>query len=217
MSSTVSRNNSNSKSYASVSSKKMQTSSGMNSDKSLEQLLADFSIKDGYIFKGIAAAGPSEPRACGCVQPPPVVDSVAPYSSIENILAQKLIPEYKIGMEHFGEYQDTSNEGFLHEHIVKGFWPRYWGGVVLFDRSMEFFKAFGGGQLLKDKLISGFIFNPELLQITSVQKLWELIKTLKEKVKGGLFIVGRDKCGIAYQFIERNFGDWAPEAEVVAI
>ncbi|KAJ6772118.1 AHPC/TSA ANTIOXIDANT ENZYME [Salix koriyanagi] len=135
MNGAVSRNNSNFKSYASVSSKKMQTSSGMNSDKSLEQSLADFKLKDGYIFKGIAAAGPAEPRACGCVQPPP----------------------------------------------VKGFWPRYWGGVVLFDRSMEF--PFGGGQLLNDKIISGFIFNPELLQITSVQKLWELIKTSKEKVK----------------------------------
>ncbi|KAJ6312426.1 hypothetical protein OIU77_014035 [Salix suchowensis] len=73
MNSAVSRNNSNFKSYASVSSKKMQTSSGMNSDKSIEQSLADFKLKDGYIFKGIAAAGPAEPRACGCVQPPPVV------------------------------------------------------------------------------------------------------------------------------------------------
>ncbi|KAJ6891285.1 hypothetical protein NC651_024704 [Populus alba x Populus x berolinensis] len=85
MNSRVSRNNSNFKSYASVSSKKMQTISSMNYDKSLEQSLADFKIKDGYIFKGIVAAGPAELRACGCLQPPPVVDSVAPYSSIENI------------------------------------------------------------------------------------------------------------------------------------
>ncbi|KAK1281451.1 hypothetical protein QJS04_geneDACA002780 [Acorus gramineus] len=31
--------------------------------------------------------------------PPPVVDNVSPYSSIENIAVQKLTPEYKIGME----------------------------------------------------------------------------------------------------------------------
>uniref|UniRef100_A0A6N2NGY1 Uncharacterized protein n=1 Tax=Salix viminalis TaxID=40686 RepID=A0A6N2NGY1_SALVM len=198
MNSAVSRNNSNFKSYASVSSKKMQTSSGMNSDKSLEQSLADFKLKDGYIFKGIAAAGPAEPRACGCVQPPPVVT--------------KLTPEYKIGMEHLVNTKTPPMKAvqlWRDKPAVKGFWPRYWGGFVLFDRSMEF--PFGGGQLLKDKIISGFIFNPELLQITSVQKLWELIKTSKEK--GGLFIVGRDKSGIAYQFIERNFDDWAPVAE----
>ncbi|KAK1279416.1 hypothetical protein QJS04_geneDACA002779 [Acorus gramineus] len=33
------------------------------------------------------------------IQPPPVVDNVSPYSSIENIAVQKLTPEYKIGME----------------------------------------------------------------------------------------------------------------------
>ena len=95
----VSRNNSNFKSYASVNSRKIQASSSMNHDKPLEQSLADFKIKDDHIFKGIVAAGPAEPRACGCVQPPPVVDSVAPYSAIENISVQKLTPEYKIGME----------------------------------------------------------------------------------------------------------------------
>lgn len=69
------------------------------SDKSLEQSLADLKIKDGYVFKGIVAAGPAEPRACGCVKPPPVIDQIAPYSAIENISVQKLTPEYKIGME----------------------------------------------------------------------------------------------------------------------
>ncbi|XP_073219608.1 uncharacterized protein [Cicer arietinum] len=61
----------------------------------------------------------------------------------------------------------------VHEHIeseVKDFWPRYWGGVVLFDRGRDFFKALGGGYLLKEKF-----------------------------------------------FIERNFGDWAPLAEVIEI
>lgn len=34
------------------------------------------------------------------------------------------------------------------------------------------------------------------------------------EIKGGLFIDGRDKSGIACQFIERNFDDWAPVAEL---
>lgn len=68
-------------------------------NKSLEQSLADFKIKDGYTFKGIVAAGPAVPRVCGCIQAPPVNEKVAPYSAIENISIQKLTPEYKIGME----------------------------------------------------------------------------------------------------------------------
>lgn len=37
------------------------------------------------------------------------------------------------------------------------------------------------------------------------------------EIKGGLFIVGSGRTGIAYQFIEMNFGDWAPIAEVIEI
>ncbi|PHT60056.1 hypothetical protein CQW23_02419 [Capsicum baccatum] len=40
-----------------------------------------------------------EPRACGCVQATPLIENVAPYSSIENISVQILTPESKIGME----------------------------------------------------------------------------------------------------------------------
>ncbi|XP_042049268.1 uncharacterized protein LOC121794927 [Salvia splendens] len=74
-----------------------RSSSG--SDFTVERSMASFKIKDGYVFKGIVAAMPAEPRACGCVEPPPVVENVAPYSTIENISVQKLTPEYKIGME----------------------------------------------------------------------------------------------------------------------
>lgn len=73
--------------------------SNSGSEFSLEQSMASFKIKDGYVFKGIVAAMPAEPRACGCVQPPPVLENVAPYSTIENVSVQKLTPEYKIGME----------------------------------------------------------------------------------------------------------------------
>lgn len=105
MTGTESGNNSVSKSFGSVNSKMKQSTSklsprsSMDYEKSLEQSLADFKIKDGYVFKGIVASGPAEPRACGCVQPPAVVDEVAPYAFIENISVEKLAPEYKIGME----------------------------------------------------------------------------------------------------------------------
>jgi hypothetical protein len=100
----ASRNESLQKIYVSVNSSKVQSTRKSfvrrpTSDKSIEQSVADFKIEDGYIFKGIVAAQPAEPRACGCVQPPPIVDTVAPYSGIENISIQKLTPEYKIGMD----------------------------------------------------------------------------------------------------------------------
>lgn len=102
---------------------------------------------------------------------------------------------------------------------VKDFWPRYWGGVVLHDRNMEFFKALGGGEPLKDKFISGFIFNPRAIANYRRAKAMGIKQNFKGEgeIKGGLFIVGGGRSGIAYQFIERNFGDWAPPAEVIEI
>jgi hypothetical protein len=110
----------------------------------------------------------------------------------------------------------------LHEHIeseVKDFWPRYWGGVVLHDKSMDFFRALGGGELLKDKFISGFLFNRRAIANYKRAKSMGIEQNFKGEgeIKGGLFIVGKGKSGIAYQFIERNFGDWAPLGEIVEI
>lgn len=102
---------------------------------------------------------------------------------------------------------------------VKDFWPRYWGGVVLFDKNMEFYKALGGGNLLKDKFISGFLLNPRAISNYRRAKAMGVDQNFRGEgeTKGGLFIVGKGKSGIAYQFIERNFGDWAPLAEVIEI
>ncbi|XP_048229250.1 uncharacterized protein LOC8264644 isoform X2 [Ricinus communis] len=273
MTSAASGNESTFKSFKSINSKYMQSTSkypsnhSINYDKALEQSLAEFKINDGHIFKGIVAAGPAEPRACGCVQPPPVVDEVAPYSFIENISIEKLTPEYKVGMERLVKTRAPPMKAselwrdkpavllcirrpgcimcraeahqlyakkpifdalgvqliaILHEHIeseVQDFWPRYWGGIVLYDRDMEFFKALGGGQLLKDKFISGFLFNPRAIANYKRAKALRVKNNFKGEgeIKGGLFIVGRGKSGVAYQFIERNFGDWAPVAEVIEI
>ncbi|KAF3432253.1 hypothetical protein FNV43_RR26992 [Rhamnella rubrinervis] len=268
-----SRHNRIYKIFESVNSKKMQNSissmwkSSTKNDKSLEQSLPDLKIKDGYTFKGIVAAEPGGSRAYDCVNPPPVVDKLAPYSALENISVQKLTPEYKIGMEGLLKakappmkaselwrdrpavllcirrpgcimcraeaHQLYSKKpifdalgiqliAVLHEHIeseVKDFWPRYWGGAVIFDRGMGFFKALGGGELLKEKFLSGFIFNPRAIANYRRAKAMGIKQNLKGEgeIKGGLFIVGSGRSGIAYQFIERNFGDWAPPAEVIEI
>ncbi|XP_020583339.1 uncharacterized protein LOC110026654 [Phalaenopsis equestris] len=110
----------------------------------------------------------------------------------------------------------------LHEHIeseVREFWPRYWGGVVVIDQNMGFFKAFGGGRLLKDRFLTGFVLNSEAKANYRAAKATGLEGNYRGErhIKGGMFIVRRGRGGIAYQFIERNFGDWAPIAEVVEI
>ncbi|XP_073136010.1 uncharacterized protein [Henckelia pumila] len=253
---------------SSANSKKLQGVSKFSSKEiSVEQSLASFQIKDGHVFKGVVAAMPAESRGCGCIQPPPVVENVASYATIENISVQKLTPEYKIGMEHLIKSKTPPMKAselwrdrpailvcvrrpgcimcraeahqlyskkpifdalgvqlfaVLHEHIeseVKNFWPRYWGGAVLFDRGQEFFKSLGGGKLLKDKFISGFLLNPRAIANYKRAKAIGVEQNFKGEgeIKGGLFIVGKGKSGIAYQFIERNFGDWAPLSEVVEI
>ncbi|KAI3817132.1 hypothetical protein L1987_10921 [Smallanthus sonchifolius] len=259
-----------SKTTQSITRPKLQTMSTRSTiayDATIEQSIADFKIKDGYVFKGIVTALPDEPRACGCIQPPPIVDDVAPYSSIENISVQKLTPEHKIGMERLVKSKAPPMRAsdlwwekpslilcirrpgcimcraeahklyskkpifdalginlfaVLHEHIeseVRDFWPRYWGGVVLLDKNMDFFKALGGGSLLKDKFISGFLFNPRARANYKRAKAKGIEQNFRGEgeIKGGLFIVGRGRTGVAYQFIERNFGDWAPLSEIFEI
>ncbi|CAM8956119.1 hypothetical protein QQ045_016003 [Rhodiola kirilowii] len=254
----------NSRKIRSTSSKLSVRSNTMY-DMSLEKSI--FDLKNGQTFKGIVAAVPAEPRVCGCVNPPPVVETVAPYSAIENISVQKLTPEYKTGMELLVKTKTPPMKAselwrhkpavllcirrpgcimcraeahklyakkpifdalgiqlfaVLHEHIeseVKEFWPRYWGGAVIFDRSMDFFKALGGGKLLKDKFLSGFVFNPRAIANYKRAKAMRVEQNFKGEgeIKGGLLILGSGKSGIAYQFIERNFGDWAPLSEVIEI
>ncbi|KAK8933867.1 hypothetical protein KSP39_PZI015992 [Platanthera zijinensis] len=110
----------------------------------------------------------------------------------------------------------------LHEQIeseVKEFWPRYWGGLVVLDQTMGFFKALGGGKLLKDNFLTGFVLNSRALANYKAAKTTEFNHNFRGEgeIKGGMFIIRRGRGGVAYQFIERNFGDWAPIAEVVEI
>eukprot|EP00249_Psilotum_nudum_P011137 c22984_g3_i2 orf=148-1458(+) len=110
----------------------------------------------------------------------------------------------------------------LHELIeeeVKAFWPRYWGGIVVADKNRDFFKALGGGRLQQEGFFSGFIFNPAALSNYKRAKATGIENNLKGDgtIKGGLLIMRPGKGGVAYQFVERNFGDWAPLCEVLDI
>jgi len=110
----------------------------------------------------------------------------------------------------------------LNEHIdaeVRAFWPRYWGGMVVVDENREFFKALGGGMIPKENFITGFLLNP------AAKANWkratdtgiEYNLTGEGTIKGGLYILRAGNGGVAYQFVERNFGDWAPLEEVLDV
>ncbi|GLJ14439.1 hypothetical protein SUGI_0233480 [Cryptomeria japonica] len=110
----------------------------------------------------------------------------------------------------------------LHEFIdseVKEFWPRYWGGIVVVDTTKDFFRALGGGKLPKEGFITGFIFNKNAIENYKRAKATGIPMNYKGEgtIKGGMFVMGSGKTGVAYQFVERNFGDSAPLAEVIEV
>lgn len=84
---------------------------------------------------------------------------------------------------------------------------------------MGLFKALGGGKLLKDQFLTGFVLNSRAIANFKAAKATGFDYNMRGEggIKGGMFIIRRGKGGVAYQFIERNFGDWAPIGEVVEI
>lgn len=54
-------------------------------------------------FKGIVAAVPPEPRFCGFVSSPPVASDVAPLAVLDKIFVQKITPEYRPGVDPWGQ------------------------------------------------------------------------------------------------------------------
>ncbi|KAJ7545027.1 hypothetical protein O6H91_09G103700 [Diphasiastrum complanatum] len=110
----------------------------------------------------------------------------------------------------FNEYIDSE---------VRSFWPRYWGGAVAVDKNREFFCALGGGKLLKDNIVTGFFFNPRAIANYKRARATGIENNRHGEgtVKGGLYIMRPGNGGVAYQFIERNFGDWAPLEEVLDV
>lgn len=108
----------------------------------------------------------------------------------------------------------------LNEYVdseVKAFWPRYWGGVVVADSNRDFFKALGQGKMPRENYLTGFFLNPTALsnfkRATATNFDWNVRG--EGNIKGGMYILRAGSGGIAYQFVERNFGDWAPLDEVM--
>ncbi|KAG0629588.1 hypothetical protein M758_1G115100 [Ceratodon purpureus] len=102
---------------------------------------------------------------------------------------------------------------------VWSFWPRYWAGMVVLDEKRDFFRALGGGKLMKDNLFTGFFLNPiARLNFKRATKTGIPYNAKGEGgIKGGLYIVRKGRGGVAYQFAERNFGDWAPLDEIIQV
>ncbi|KAI5436397.1 hypothetical protein KIW84_022759 [Lathyrus oleraceus] len=90
---------SNGSNYTSSNCNTTRSNIGSNAGSDEQSMINGMKIKDGYVFKGIVASEPAEPRACGCLKPPQVSDQVINYCAVENISVQKLTPEYKIGMQ----------------------------------------------------------------------------------------------------------------------
>ncbi|XP_024375270.1 uncharacterized protein [Physcomitrium patens] len=110
----------------------------------------------------------------------------------------------------------------LHEHIdaeVRAFWPRYWGGVVVVDEKRDFFKALGQGELPKEGIVTGLLLNGAARANLRRAKAAGLDGNYigEGTIKGGMYIMRPGDRGVAYQFIERNFGDWAPLEEVLQV
>ncbi|KAH7291568.1 hypothetical protein KP509_29G022100 [Ceratopteris richardii] len=105
------------------------------------------------------------------------------------------------------------------EREVQLFWPRFWGGMILLDKNREFFKALGGGILPKESFFTGFIFNRVAWTNYQRAKAMEIESNFSGKgsIKGGLLILRAGRGGVAYQFMERNFGDWAPLEELFKV
>eukprot|EP00250_Pteridium_aquilinum_P001975 c12187_g1_i1 orf=347-1642(-) len=102
---------------------------------------------------------------------------------------------------------------------VRSFWPRFWGGMIVVDKNRDFFKALGGGVLPKESFITGFIFNPVARANYQRAKATGIESNLtgEGSIKGGVLVVRPGKGGVAYQFVERNFGDWAPLEELLEV
>ncbi|KAJ7554293.1 hypothetical protein O6H91_06G134000 [Diphasiastrum complanatum] len=106
------------------------------------------------------------------------------------------------------------------EAEVRAFWPRYWGGAVVVDKNRDFFRALGGGRLMKESFFTGFVLNARAV---ANHKRARAVPGIENNfngegtIKGGLYIMRPGKGGAAYMFIERNFGDWAPLEEVLEV
>ncbi|KAG0621536.1 hypothetical protein M758_3G027500 [Ceratodon purpureus] len=108
----------------------------------------------------------------------------------------------------------------LNEHIegeVRAFWPRYWGGMVVVDEQRDFFRALGQGKIPRENYLTGFFLSStaraNFKKANDLGIPWNARG--EGNIKGGVYLIRAGSGGVAYQFVERNFGDWAPLDEVL--
>jgi hypothetical protein len=90
---------------------------------------------------------------------------------------------------------------------------------MVVDENRDFFKALGQGNLPKEGFITGFLLNSVARANYKRAQETGIEGNLKGEgtIKGGLYIMRPGNGGVAYQFVERNFGDWAPLEEVLDV
>ena len=88
---------------------------------------------------------------------------------------------------------------------------------MVVDEQRDFFKALGQGKVNRENYLTGFFLNPaaraNFKRATVTEFPWNVRGT--GNIKGGLYLIRAGAGGVAYQFVERNFGDWAPLDEVL--
>ncbi|XP_024398412.1 uncharacterized protein [Physcomitrium patens] len=69
----------------------------------------------------------------------------------------------------------------------------------------------------RENYLTGFFLNPVAIanykRSSSTGFDWNVRG--KGNIKGDLYVIRAGSGGVAYQFVERNFGDWAPLDEVM--
>ena len=100
---------------------------------------------------------------------------------------------------------------------VRAFWPRYWGGMVVVDEQRDFFRALGQGKIPRENYLTGFFLSStaraNFKKANDLGIPWNARG--EGNIKGGVYLIRAGSGGVAYQFVERNFGDWAPLDEVL--
>jgi hypothetical protein len=91
--------------------------------------------------------------------------------------------------------------------------------MIFVDKSCGIFRALGGGKLPTDNYLTGLLFNAAGRENRRRARKSGIHNNLHGNglIKGGLLVIRAAKGGVAYQFAERNIGDWAPLEEVLDV
>ncbi|KAG2178142.1 hypothetical protein INT43_003395 [Umbelopsis isabellina] len=103
-------------------------------------------------------------------------------------------------------------------HEVEGaqiFNDGWWKGDLYFDEDKAFYKALGGGSLQWRSPVR--LIMPTGIKTLTKSFLYGEKGNLKGegRIMGGLYILHKGNNGVAYEYLEKTFGDHAPTEEVL--